>query len=135
MNEQTKSLGQLLQMKREERQISLKDVESATSIRMGYLQAIEEGSISKYISGIYALGFIRQYANFLGLSIDELSAAYPEAFKANKEKHEFSYGIGTLEVRNTSGSGSKWLPNLLWVSGSITLLMGIWYLIRYLGII
>ena len=113
--------------------LSLKEVENATSIRVPYLQAIEEGTIHQCISSAYAQGFIRQYAQFLGFESAHLMKEFPEAFRLIVEKQEFSYGIGTLESRGNPNGGVRWLPNLVW--GSLFLVLGItvWYFGRWVG--
>jgi cytoskeletal protein RodZ len=134
MNEDLKQVGTLFKTKRKELKLSLKEVENSTSIRSGYLEAIEEGRISQFVSGIYALGFIKQYATFLGIDIDRIMQENPHAFKMPQEKHEFAFGIGTLEVRGSMGGGVKWFPNLLWASVAALTLVIAWYLAKYLGI-
>ncbi len=135
MNEELKQVGTLFRSKRKELKLSLKEVENSTSIRSGYLEAIEEGRISQCVSGIYALGFIKQYAVFLGMDIDRMMQENPQAFKMPVEKHEFAFGIGTLEVRGSMGGGVKWFPNLLWASVAAITLVIAWYLAKYLGIV
>src|SRR3989344_4252739 len=76
MNEK---LGSRFRAKREEMNLSLKEVENATSIRAIYLQAIEEGRVHQFLSSVYALGFMRQYASFLGFEPERLGKEYPEA--------------------------------------------------------
>ncbi|MEK7339558.1 MAG: hypothetical protein AABZ92_02450, partial [Verrucomicrobiota bacterium] len=49
--------------------------------------------------------------------------------------NEFSYGIGTLEVRGSMGGGIKWLPNLLWVAVAAFVLVIAWYLAKFLGVL
>ena len=66
-------MGDLFRSKREEMSLSLKEIENATSIRILYLQAIEEGRIHQFLSSVYALGFIRQYGQFLGFEMERLS--------------------------------------------------------------
>ena len=107
MSEEVKRVGAAFKAKRKDLNLSLKEVENSTSIRSGYLEAIEEGQISQFISSIYALGFMRQYANFLGLDIERLIRENPQALKMPAEKHEFAYGIGTLEVRGSMGGGAE----------------------------
>ena len=99
MSEGLKKLGDAFRTKREEMNLSLKEVENATSIRMVYLQAIEEGRVDHFLSNVYALGFIRQYATFLGYENEALNKEFPEAFRLPIEKQEFAYGIGTMEIR------------------------------------
>src|SRR5271167_2240261 len=103
MSEELKRVGDLFKLKRKEMSLSLKEVENSTSIRSSYLEAIEEGQIQEYISGVYALGFMKQYAQFLGFDLDELIRNNPAIFRMPQEKHEFNYGIGTLEVRGSMG--------------------------------
>jgi hypothetical protein len=45
------------------------------------------------------------------------------------------YGIGTLEVRGSMGGGVKWLPNLIWASVTVVVIVGAYYLAKYLGVI
>ena len=72
MNIRTKEIGEMFKSKRVEMHLSLKEVENATSIRTNYLQAIEEGNVDKFLTSVYALGFVRQYASFLGFDGDKL---------------------------------------------------------------
>lgn len=135
MNEETKKIGALLKTKRKELHLSLKEVENSTSIRSSYLEAIEDGRVDELISSVYAFGFIKQYATFLGFDGEQLVQENPDAFRVPGEKHEFTYGIGTLEVRGSMGGGVKWLPNLLWAGLSVLLLVSAWYFAKFLGIV
>lgn len=135
MNEELRRVGSMFKTKRKELNLSLKEVENSTSIRSLYLEAIEEGNIDQHISGVYALGFMKQYAQFLGIDIDHLIRENPQAFRMPAEKHEFSYGIGTLEMRGSAGGGVKWLPNLMWAAAAAILLVIAWYLAKFLGIL
>lgn len=135
MNDDLKRVGALFTAKRKELNLSLKEVENSTSIRSIYLEAIEEGNIDQYISGVYALGFMKQYAHFLGIDIDAMIRENPHAFRMPAEKHEFSYGIGTLEMRGSMGGGVKWLPNLLWAGAAVLLLVVAWFLAKFLKVL
>ncbi len=135
MTEELKRLGAVLKNKRHEKNFSLKEVENATSIRQNHLESIEEGTISDQLSGIYALGFTKQYANFLGLEVDQLMRDNPGAFRVSSEKHDFSYGIGTLEKRGSQSAGVKWFPNILWAGLSAIVLVGAWYLAKAVGLL
>lgn len=134
MSDGLKMMGEKFRSKREEMNLSLKEVENATSIRMVYLQAIEEGRVDHFLSNVYALGFIRQYANFIGLDSEKLSKEFPEALRLPPEKQDFAYGIGTLEMRGSPHGGVRWVPNLIRVS--IFLLIGVaaWYFAKFVGV-
>jgi cytoskeletal protein RodZ len=129
-----KEFGELFKGRREEMNLSLKEIENATSIRTGYLQAIEDGDMKKLISPIYAQGFVKQYATFLGLDGEEIIKKNPEFFTLLASP-EFSYGIGTLEMRGNPGSGIKWLPNVLWVSVFIFLFVVAYFMAKFFEVI
>ena len=138
MHQELIQLGSIIKKRREERGVSLKEVENATSIRFGYLQAIEEGHLGKLISPIYAQGFISKYALFLEMDPEKLLQEHPYVMKVLNEKYsesqDFSLGIGTLEVRGSPGGEVKWLPNLMWVGASVVTILVGWFLARYIGI-
>lgn len=129
-----KSLGESLKQRRKEMNLSLKEAENATSIRMTYLQSIEEGEANKLISPVYAQGFVKQYSAFLGLDGDKIVKEHPHIFN-RPEAQEFSYGIGTLEARGNPGAGVKWFPNAVWVIATVVILFLAWYAARYLELI
>ena len=138
MHQELVQLGSIIKKRREERGISLKEVENGTSIRHGYLQAIEEGHLGKLISPIYAQGFISKYAVFLELDPEQLLRDHPFVMKILHEKHpeiqDFTLGIGTLEVRGSPGGEVKWLPNLVWVAVSVAVILAGWFVARYMGL-
>lgn len=109
--------------------LSLKEAENATSIRASYLHSLEEGDASKLISPVYAQGFVKQYAIYLGMDGDKIIKEYPHVF-TRVESQEFSYGIGTLEMRGNPGSGVKWFPNAIWILVSVLVVVSAWYLAR-----
>ena len=134
MNGDLKILGDKFKAKREEMNLSLKEVENATSIRMRYLQAIEAGVINEFLSAVYALGFIKQYGLFLGFDGDNIVQNQLKNFNTKVNGQEFSYGIGTLEVRASPSGGVKWIPNILWIGLFLVVLVVSWYLAKSAGI-
>lgn len=138
MHNELISLGESFRRRREERSLSLKEIENATSIRMSYLQAIEEGHLGKLISPLYAQGFIKKYATYLGIDPDRLIQEHPYVMKilteTTPQNQEFLFGLGTLEVRGSPGGEVKWLPNLLWVGLSVGAILIGWFVARYFGI-
>lgn len=134
MKEDRKTLGEIFKQRRKEMNVSLKEAENATSIRIGYLQAIEDGDFKKLISPVYANGFVRQYASFLGVDGDRIIREYPDFF-IRPEAQEFSYGIGTLEIRGNPGAGVKWFPNALWIALSVVVVLIAWYTARFFEVI
>lgn len=129
-----KEIGEVFKNRRKELNMTLKEIENATSIRSSYLQAIEEGEIEKLISPIYAQGFLRQYANFLGLDGDTIVREKGHHFN-RFENQEFSYGIGTLEMRGNPSSRVKWMPNLIWTAAFGVLFFIAWYIAKVLELL
>ena len=129
-----KGMGELFRQRRKELNLSLKEVENATSVRSGYLQAIEEGQMEKLISPIYAQGFIRQYASFLGMDGDRIVSEHADVLK-RPINQEFSYGIGTLETRGSPGAGVKGMPHSMWIAAFFVLLVGAYYIAKILEVI
>ena len=135
MTTDIQQIGQLFLEKRKEKHLSLQDVENATSIRSNYLEAIEAGQIDNFLSSVYFTGFIRQYASFLEIDVDQLAKDYPSIFVKKEEKHDFAYGIGTLEVRGSMGGGVKLLPQLMYGAGFVLILMTAYFFARLVGVI
>jgi cytoskeleton protein RodZ len=65
-----------LKYERERHDRSLRDVAAALNIRFVYLQAIEDGEFNKLPGNAYAIGFVRGYAEYLGLDSDDLVARF-----------------------------------------------------------
>ncbi len=70
------TLGELLRKERERKGLSLKDIENAVNIRVLYLNAIENGEYHIVPGEVYLKGFIRNYANYLGLNGAEIVDLY-----------------------------------------------------------
>jgi cytoskeletal protein RodZ len=134
MQESLIKIGGMFKERRCERNLSLKEIETATSIRMNYLKAIEEGELFNLISPVYAQGFIKQYAQFLGLDGNRILKEQAPNLKP-AEKQEFAYGLGTLEIRPTSGQGMKGIPNFMWIAGGLLVLILAWFFAKYVGVI
>jgi len=71
-----KTVGQILQTKREEKGLTLEAVESATKIRTKFLKAMEVDDYTRLPSLAYAKGFVKNYAEFLGLSSNDIMAFF-----------------------------------------------------------
>jgi hypothetical protein len=69
-------IGSDLRRARARREIDLSEVEAATRIRARFLRAIEDEEWDALPGGIYSRGFIRTYANFLGLDGDRIAEDY-----------------------------------------------------------
>ena len=71
-------LGQRLKEAREEKGISIEDLQKVTKIQKRYLLAIEEGNLDTLPGKFYARAFVKSYAEAIGLDTDELFDNYSE---------------------------------------------------------
>lgn len=80
-----KEIGEYLRKTREEKGISLNEVQEKTKIRLRYLEAIEEGNLDVIPGEVYCRGFIVNYANAIGIDGNHLLEEYA-ATKKEEEK-------------------------------------------------
>jgi len=66
------TIGQRLKTAREEKNITLEKAFEATRIRVIYLQALEADDLSSMPSPVQARGYLRNYAEYLELNLDQL---------------------------------------------------------------
>jgi transcriptional regulator with XRE-family HTH domain len=71
-----KEIGEYLRTAREEKNISLKDVQEATKISMRYLEAIDRGDFNGIPGEVYRKGFIANYAAAIGLDAQDVLQRY-----------------------------------------------------------
>ncbi len=84
-------IGPILERKRQEKGLSLKEVEQATMIRTRYLQGLEREDPTMLPDPIYARGFLKTYANFLGLDGDRLSRELGDRRAPRRERQLGAY--------------------------------------------
>jgi len=66
------SIGEKLRLAREQHTYTLDQVARDTRVARRFLQALEEEDFSAFPGETYAMGFLRTYAEYLGLDADEL---------------------------------------------------------------
>ena len=71
----SETIGQKLRRAREAKRLSLEQASAATRIRPYYIEALERDDLSAIPSAAQARGFLRIYADFLGVRADELIPA------------------------------------------------------------
>jgi transcriptional regulator with XRE-family HTH domain len=69
-------VGEVLRTARRERNVSLTQAAAATRIRVSFLEALEESDYSQLPGAAYVTGFLRNYAQYLGLSPDDVLQDY-----------------------------------------------------------
>lgn len=117
------SIGNKLQETRERLGISLEEVERGTRIRTHHLEAIERGDFEMLPSAVQARGFLRNYAEFLGLEASSLLLDYADKIQSRHAKREGAayqepQTRPSVEVRSRR---SRWLSADVIVAAGITL--------------
>ena len=79
-------IGAILEKKRLEKGLSLKEVEQATKIRTRYLEGLEREDPTSLPDPVYARGFLKTYANFLGLDGEQLSREFRDHRAPRRER-------------------------------------------------
>lgn len=69
-------LGSDLKKIRDELGVSLEEIAETVKVRMAYLRAIEEDQFEKAPSRIFLKGFVRAYAQYIGLDADTVTSRY-----------------------------------------------------------
>ncbi len=70
------TLGRILSSARETRGVSVADARERTRIPARYLQMLESGNYSSISDQIYLLPYLRRYAEFLALDIDDVTMRF-----------------------------------------------------------
>lgn len=71
-------IAKALTERRKLRGLTLDQVHQAIKIRVSYLKALEQGQWDELPGEVYIRGFIKRYAQYLGLDADKLLAPYVE---------------------------------------------------------
>lgn len=79
-------VGRVLERARKERGLSLEEAEKATKIRRRYLEGLEQDDYTMLPDAVYARGFLKTYANFLGLDGAALSQELRTRRKPRRER-------------------------------------------------
>ena len=78
------SLGEYLKRERELRQISLEEVAEGTKIAIYRLRAMEAGRWNELPAEVFVKGFIKSYAEFIGLVPEDVILRYQEIRAADE---------------------------------------------------
>jgi cytoskeletal protein RodZ len=84
----TLTLGEKLRKLRSDRRITLTEASRITKIQVKYIELLEEGDYNKLPADVYVRGFLRSYAEFLGVDDCILIKLYEKekGIKKNLEK-------------------------------------------------
>ena len=97
-------IGDLLREEREKQNLSVKDIEKATSIRALYIDAIEKGDYKTLPGEAYAKGFVRNYANYLKLDANTIVNGFNKELHPQEEGMEDIAPSSAEDARQTQAS-------------------------------
>ena len=117
----SQSVGALLRQARQGFGRDVGQIGAALRIRASHLQAIEDGRYQELPGGAYAIGFIRTYAEYLGLDGPEMVRRFKQEIEGQEFKNDLSFPMPVSE-RSVPGS-------TILLGGVIIALCGygIWY--------
>ena len=114
-------VGEILRRAREHYRQSLPDIERALRIKMPQIQAIEQGDVENLPGRVYAIGFVRSYAEYLGLDGDKMVMLFKSQYGRKTSDPELDFPVGAAE--------SKLPP--LWLLGAcvaaVILMSALWW--------
>jgi transcriptional regulator with XRE-family HTH domain len=76
------SFGGQLRKLRERRRVTLEMIEKRTKISVSLLRSLENGGCEGWPGGIYSRGYVRAYAEAIGVDPDHVLAAFVECYPA-----------------------------------------------------
>jgi cytoskeletal protein RodZ len=88
-----KSIGELLRTTRQEKGYSLEEVAHETNISRHYLEALESEDFDSFPAEAYLMGFLRNYADFLGIDSGKLINLY-RSYKLSEEPAPMAELVG-----------------------------------------
>jgi cytoskeletal protein RodZ len=133
----TLTLGEKLKKLRSERRMSLGEVSRSTRIQVKYLEYLEEGAYDRLPVDVYVRGFLRSYAEFLGVDEKILVRLYEKEneIKKNLDNRKNNGKKNQLAVRETINISSfVFTPRVMAISLAALLIVGgFFYLYREIG--
>jgi len=109
------SFGETLRRERELRQISLREISEATKINLRYLEALERDDFRHLPGGVFNKGFVRAFAQFIGIDADAMVMAYLDEERSQEAR---SPAVSTEPPPATAPAGVRW-----WVATLIAVLV------------
>ncbi len=97
--ENYEGVGHSLRVVRERHGLSLADVSSRIRIRKPHLEAIEHGRFIELPGPVYVTGFLRSYAEFLGLEPEKVVAAFQAESDVPRQRSALVFPMPRPEQR------------------------------------
>ncbi|MCG8546566.1 MAG: helix-turn-helix domain-containing protein, partial [Alphaproteobacteria bacterium] len=103
-NEDLQTVGTTLRLHREARGEELRYVAQVLRIRYPYLKAIEDGLIDELPGPTYAVGFVRTYAEHLGLDTEKMVAQFKAEVEGLNARADLHFPAPLPEGKIPSGA-------------------------------
>lgn len=113
------ALGERFRAAREARGLSLSDVAEQIRIRSVYLGAIEDEHWSAIGAPVYARGFLRTYARFLGLDPEEVVAEFNRTSGAGSPPVDSGGSVPGY----SGAAASRNLSPLIWIASLVAIVL------------
>jgi cytoskeleton protein RodZ len=97
-------VGGLLRRRREEIQQEIEDVSRQLRIRSAYIRAIEDGKFQDLPGSAYAVGFVRAYADYLGLDGGSIVGDYRDELARRSRQNDLVWPSEGSESRFPGGT-------------------------------
>lgn len=119
--------SQLLKATREEKGVSVETVHEMTKIPMDVLRAIEEGYTVRMVSPYYFKGFVKMYAQYLGVDPKEV---IEDALPATPPLHPASRPAETTKLKFNEFVTRQKKKQLILTTGASVLVLGfVWIVV------
>lgn len=93
------TVGDELRAHREAAGQTIRDVADAVRIQRRYLEALESGQLENMPGTVYALGFLRTYAEYFGFNGDEFITRFKEETEGTRRQQDYSLPEPLEEAR------------------------------------
>ncbi|WP_340640608.1 cell shape determination protein RodZ [Bacillus atrophaeus] len=126
-------LGIRLKEAREEKAMSLDDLQAATKIQKRYLTALEEGNYDIIPGSFYVRAFIKQYAEAVGLDSDQLCEEFKKDIP-NTYHDDVSEKLSGMksqrELPKPASKALEVLPTILVIAGVLVVIAIIYVVVQ-----
>ncbi|MFZ5424518.1 MAG: helix-turn-helix domain-containing protein [Patescibacteria group bacterium] len=117
------TVGELLRSQREKKKLTLDDIHKFIKIHPKFLLALEEGNYSVFSDKVHAKGFLKNYAEFLDLNVDEVLAFWRREYGGEFDKKTTSKGA-EFDLKPLHSTKLAFTPGVIFAFLSIILVLG-----------
>ena len=123
--------GECLKRKREELNISLKDISEKLKVKIGYLENLEKGNYEELPPDVYVKGFVKSYAQFVGLDSEKMIGIYNREKKIENKIEKKSKKKEVYANKLTTKNFAVITPKIITAFLSLLILFAVGYYLWY----